>query len=104
MSNSINKSVTINGHGLDIWAVESVARHCAAAEISKEARVDIRRCEELVRNIAESGAAVYGVTTGIGEFARIRIDPAQGEELQRRIIFSHAAGTGDTQPIPVVRA
>jgi len=42
--------------------------------------------------------------TGIGEFARIRIDQAQCEELQRRIIYSHAAGTGDLQPPDVVRA
>jgi histidine ammonia-lyase len=44
------------------------------------------------------------VTTGIGEFARIRISPEQSAELSRRIIYSHSAGTGDPQPEDVVRA
>src|SRR5207249_3829932 len=35
---------------------------------------------------------------------RIRIDPKQGAELQRNIIYSHCAGTGDVQPPEVVRA
>jgi len=35
--------------------------------------------------MVESGEAIYGVTTGIGEFARIRVSPEQGSELQKRI-------------------
>ncbi len=53
--------------------------------------------------MVESGMAIYGVTTGIGEFARIRISPEQSAELQRRIVYSHAAGTGNPFPIEVVR-
>ena len=94
----------LTGQGLDIWQVESVARNNVQVTVPETSLAAVRACEELVRRIAESGETVYGVTTGIGEFARVRIDPALGEELQRRIIFSHTAGTGDVQPVEVVRA
>jgi len=47
---------------------------------------------------------VYGVTTGIGEFARIQISPEQGEELQKRIVYSHAAAVGEEVPEAHTRA
>jgi histidine ammonia-lyase len=47
--------------------------------------------------------AVYGVNTGFGKLARQRIDAAQVATLQRNLVLSHAAGTGDPLPDPVVR-
>jgi histidine ammonia-lyase len=96
--------LTISGHGLTIHDVERVARHGETVELSANARERVSASEALVQRMVEGGAAIYGVTTGIGEFARIRIDPSQGRELQENIIFSHAAGTGDVQPVEVVRA
>jgi histidine ammonia-lyase len=94
----------ISGHGLTIHDVERVARHGEKVALSAEARERVRASEQLVQSLVDSGAAIYGVTTGIGEFARIRIDPQQGEALQRNIVYSHSAGTGDVQPVEVVRA
>src|SRR5215467_12934223 len=37
---------------------------------------------------------VYGVNTGFGSLARTRIADEQVGELQRRLVLSHAAGTG----------
>jgi histidine ammonia-lyase len=47
---------------------------------------------------------VYGVTTGFGDLATVRIEPAQTAELQRNLVRSHAAGVGDPLPVEVVRA
>lgn len=96
--------LTISGHGLTIHDVERVARHGESVTLSDDARQRVSASEQLVQRLVDSGAAIYGVTTGIGEFARIRISPEQGEELQRNIVFSHSAGTGDVQPVEVVRA
>lgn len=96
--------VRITGHLLETDVVAQIAREKRSVELSGESRERVLACEQLVQRLVSEGAAIYGVTTGIGEFARIRIDPAQGEELQRNIIFSHAAGTGDPQPVEVVRA
>ena len=50
------------------------------------------------------GATVYGVTTGFGDLADVRIEPSQTAELQRNLVRSHAAGVGEPLPDDVVRA
>ncbi len=47
---------------------------------------------------------MYGVTTGFGDLADVRIDPAQTAQLQRNLVRSHAAGVGEPLPADVVRA
>jgi histidine ammonia-lyase len=46
---------------------------------------------------------VYGINTGFGKLASVRIGDADLEALQRNIVLSHAAGVGDAMPVPVVR-
>jgi histidine ammonia-lyase len=50
------------------------------------------------------GATVYGVTTGFGDLANVRIDPARTAQLQHNLVRSHAAGVGPPLPVEVVRA
>jgi len=97
-------TVFIDGQTLTIEKTEQIARHKAAVAYSPDARAKIDRCREFLQKMVDSGEAIYGVTTGIGEFARIRVSPEQGAQLQRNIIYSHAAGTGDPQPEDVIRA
>ena len=97
-------TVIIEGHGLTIELLEEVARNRAEVVLSDEAVENINKSRTLLEKLVAGGEAIYGVTTGIGEFARIRVSPEQGAELQRKIIYSHAAGTGDPQPDDAVRA
>jgi len=97
-------TIHLDGESLTIEQLEEVARHRAKVEFSEKGKRNIERCRDVVQKLVDSGAAIYGVTTGIGEFARIRIKPEDSAELQRRIIYSHAAGTGDIQPEEAVRA
>jgi histidine ammonia-lyase len=63
--------------------------------------------------IAESAAAVsaswprhepvYGINTGFGKLASVRIGDEDLETLQRNIVLSHAAGTGEPSPVAVIR-
>ncbi|MDJ0278060.1 histidine ammonia-lyase [Sphingomonas sp. 2R-10] len=63
--------------------------------------------------VAESAASVarilarhepvYGINTGFGKLASVRIDDDNLAILQRNIVLSHAAGTGDPSPTPVIR-
>ena len=56
-----------------------------------------------VERIVAKGAPVYGINTGFGKLASVRIDDADLAALQRNIVLSHAAGTGAPSPVPVVR-
>jgi histidine ammonia-lyase len=53
--------------------------------------------------ILAKGEPVYGINTGFGRLASIRIESADLITLQRNIVLSHAAGVGEPMPAPLVR-
>ncbi|WP_371833223.1 histidine ammonia-lyase, partial [Ferrovibrio sp.] len=67
------------------------------------ARPAVAAAAETVARAAAGDAAVYGINTGFGKLARERIPPADVAELQRRLVLSHAVGTGPLLPDAVVR-
>ena len=56
-----------------------------------------------VGRILANGEPVYGINTGFGKLASVRINDADLATLQRNIVLSHAAGIGDPSPVPVIR-
>ena len=56
-----------------------------------------------VARILARGEPVYGINTGFGKLASVRIEDADLAKLQRNIVLSHAAGTCAPSPVPVVR-
>ncbi|KQT32116.1 histidine ammonia-lyase [Sphingomonas sp. Leaf412] len=56
-----------------------------------------------VARIVGKGDPVYGINTGFGKLASVRIDAADLATLQRNIVLSHAAGVGEAMPVPVAR-
>ncbi len=62
--------------------------------LDPKAQTNIDRSYKTVRDILASGATVYGINTGFGALAKTKIPEAQLSELQRRLVLSHAAGTG----------
>ncbi|MFN4274888.1 MAG: histidine ammonia-lyase [Ferrovibrio sp.] len=72
-------------------------------EIDASARAPVEASAEAVARAAAGEAAVYGVNTGFGKLARVRIAPDQVAELQRRLVLSHAVGTGPLLPDAIVR-
>src|ERR1700751_3444007 len=49
---------------------------------------------DVVRRIVAEGRTAYGVNTGFGSLAKTRIPAKEVGELQRRLVLSHASGTG----------
>ncbi len=98
------EQVILDGNSLSIEQICAVAREKVKIAVAPEARAGVQKSRDYLEGCVAKGMAIYGVTTGIGEFARIKISPEQSAELQRRIIYSHSAGTGDPFPEDVVRA
>ncbi|HTP13632.1 MAG TPA: histidine ammonia-lyase [Bacteroidota bacterium] len=96
--------ISINGDSLTIPAIWDVACRNGGVRLSPTARRKIKRARDLVVRWIRSGETVYGVTTGFGEFANVRIDPRDTEKLQENLILSHAAGAGEPLPAEIVRA
>jgi histidine ammonia-lyase len=74
-----------------------------AAEVVRSADVAIRRSAARISEIVRGQTAVYGVNTGFGKLASIKIDSADVETLQRNLILSHCCGFGDALPDKIVR-
>lgn len=56
-----------------------------------------------VARILAKGEPVYGINTGFGKLASVRIGDEDLATLQRNIVLSHAAGTGGPSPVAVIR-
>ncbi len=74
-----------------------------AVALDPACRPAIAASAAAVEAIIARGAPVYGINTGFGKLAGVRIEAADLATLQRNIVLSHAAGTGEPTPLPVVR-
>ena len=86
-----------------LLSLETVARGGAPPPLEPDERASIERGRSTVERLVASGEAVYGLTTGFGSLASVRIDPADARALQRNLIRSHAVGAGDPLPPEIVR-
>ena len=98
------KVVVLDGNSLKIEDVVKVARDRYTVELTKESEKNIKTGQGIVEELVNKGEAIYGVTTGIGEFSKIRVSKEQSDLLQRNIVYSHAAGVGNYVAPEVVRA
>lgn len=96
--------VVLDGGPLALDDVVAVARGTATAVLGDEARAKMLRAREVVDDAVAHERVVYGVTTGFGALATTSIPAERVEDLQHRLIRSHAAGVGDPLPPEVVRA
>ncbi len=63
----------------------------------------VERSAKAVADILAKGEPVYGINTGFGKLATVRIGDADLARLQRNIVLSHAAGVGEPMPVPIAR-
>ena len=75
----------------------------AAPSLDPACRDGIARSAAAVERIVTKGEPVYGINTGFGKLASVRIPAGDLETLQRNIVLSHAAGTGDAMPAAIAR-
>jgi histidine ammonia-lyase len=94
----------LTGHDLTIADVVAVARAGRPVTVDAGARERMTASRAVIEEVVASGATVYGVTTGFGDLADVRISPEQTAALQRNLVRSHAAGFGPPLPGEVVRA
>jgi histidine ammonia-lyase len=95
----------LDGQSLEISDVVRVARDSSVqVAIDPEARSALLRSRGLVERAIGSGKTIYGINTGFGKLANVRIPPAQLDQLQTNLIRSHAAGMGAPLGPQTVRA
>jgi histidine ammonia-lyase len=75
----------------------------AAVALNEAALPVIVRGAAAVEKILARGEPVYGINTGFGKLATVRIAPEDLETLQRNLVLSHAAGVGEAMPVAIAR-
>jgi histidine ammonia-lyase len=95
-------TIALSGEALTIADVWDVAVHGTDAELAPAAVERMRASRELFESM--HGEHTYGVSTGFGRFVSEHVPEELAEELQLRLLRSHACGVGDPYPDDVVRA
>ena len=75
----------------------------ASAKLDPSAAGPVAESAAAVARILAKNQPVYGINTGFGKLASVRIDTDDLATLQRNIVLSHAAGTGEPSPVNIVR-
>ena len=75
----------------------------ACPELDDSCWPHVEASAETVAKIVAKGEPVYGINTGFGKLASVRIETADLAKLQRNIVLSHAAGVGEATPVAIVR-
>ncbi len=96
--------IELSSKGATAEDVVRVARSRAQVSLGADARAAMATTSGQVERLAASEEPVYGVSTGFGSLALVRIEPERRAELQQALIRSHAAGMGPPVEREVVRA
>src|SRR5437762_7117709 len=82
-------SVVFDGRALSIEDVFAVARHGASVAIAPRALDAVRGSRRSVEAAIARGATIYGVTTGIGMIAHVRLPPVRARHMQLNLLRRH---------------
>jgi len=98
-------TVALDGSSLTIDEVVRVARDPGVMVVlAPAAVVGVARSRARIEAALEHGDTIYGINTGFGKLANVRIAPDALDRLQENLIRSHCAGVGDPLPADIVRA
>jgi histidine ammonia-lyase len=98
------RRLLLDGETLSLEEIREVSRGDCHVALAPEALARVERARALVDRVAAGRAAAYGINTGFGTLAEVRIDRKDLRTLQRNLLLSHAAGVGTPLPIPEARA
>ncbi|TLP48739.1 histidine ammonia-lyase [Cohaesibacter sp. CAU 1516] len=87
-------SITLIPGSTDLAVLEAIWRGASCA-LDADARKAVEAAAAIIREAAQGPVPIYGVNTGFGKLASIRIAPKDTETLQRNLILSHCCGVGE---------
>ncbi|HYN36899.1 MAG TPA: histidine ammonia-lyase, partial [Actinomycetota bacterium] len=92
------------GDPLTFEDVIAVATGDAHVDVAPDLAQRMGPSRSVVEEAVTKNLTTYGITTGIGDLANVRIDPQDATRLQRDIVRSHATAVGEPLETEVVRA
>ncbi len=96
--------IELTGASLSLQEFAAVAAGGEHVVLTGASRERVAAARAVIERSVASGEAVYGVNTGFGNLANVRIADADLETLQERLVLSHAAGWGSHSRTPLCAA
>src|SRR5271165_5689124 len=87
-------AIILTGNDLTFNELYAVAFHHDRVSLSPEAIARMNASRAVVDRLVASGATAYGINTGFGKLASVRISSEQVRQLQVNLVRSHACGVG----------
>jgi histidine ammonia-lyase len=87
-------TVTLNGNDLTFPQLYAVALHGEGVALAPQAVERMKASRAVVDRVVTSGATAYGINTGFGKLASVRISTEQVRQLQVNLVRSHVSGVG----------
>ena len=87
--------ITLQPATTGLAILEQIWRGTDAVVLAADALPAIQKSADLVAVASKGDVAIYGVNTGFGKLASVKIPPQDTEQLQRNLVLSHCCGVGE---------
>ncbi len=95
--------LTIDNQLVGLAELRAAWQQPLKVSLGDDARRRIAESNELIVNVVAAGDEVYGVNTGFGQLANVRINDDELAHLQENLVRSHAVGVGEDLDDEIVR-
>lgn len=103
LSETAGQTLVLSPGDVSLATWRRVLREAPKIALATTARAVVDACHRAVVDLIATDRPIYAVNTGFGKLANVRIAPDQLAELQRNLILSHSAGTGELLSDDLVR-
>ncbi len=93
----------IDGQRISLSDLRAIWQSPTTLSLGKKAAASIEKSNAHIKKVLAGGEQVYGVNTGFGQLAQVRISDNDLANLQENLVRSHAVGVGEDLPDDCVR-
>lgn len=97
-------SISLTGNDLTFSQLYAVALKNEPVSLSADAVARMKASRAIVDQLVAAGHTAYGINTGFGKLATVRISTEQVRQLQVNLVRSHTCGVGTALSEPETRA
>ena len=90
----MQNSIEITENGFSLAELRSIYFGTPSLKVAPSLKIAVEKSAAIVAEVMRQGKTVYGINTGFGVLANVRIEPENLAELQLNIVRSHKAGVG----------
>ncbi|GEQ86288.1 histidine ammonia-lyase [Patiriisocius marinistellae] len=89
---------------LSLSVINDILKTDKKIALSEEAVGNINRCHDFLSNkMKNNDTPIYGINTGFGSLCNVKVSSDNLSKLQENLVMSHACGTGEYVPKPIVK-